>query len=199
MRPASLPEVLPEKRDARRCRPASGSRGLWFPTFPGTMRREDSPLPLSGRFAWRSRPDTVPASPRSWCPQRARDLREAPRSRQGLWSPGPPLRALCAETGGSPTFPSSPSADMPRSQPPVVSCALACIAHRSVAFPRMHTVGFCRDAAAAILWTTTLRIAGLHDAACLLATPGSVRPLTGRHAGSLLTCWRGFNQGGFAP
>jgi hypothetical protein len=47
--------------------------------------------------------------------------------------------------------------------------------------------------------TTTLSISGLHHAAYLLATPGSVRPLTGRHAGSLLTCWLGFSQGGLAP
>jgi hypothetical protein len=47
--------------------------------------------------------------------------------------------------------------------------------------------------------TTTIPISGLHHAACLLATPGSVRPLTGRHAGSLLTCWLGFNQVGLAP
>ena len=49
----------------------------------------------------------------------------SPRSRQGLWSPGPPLRVSGKETYGSPTFPSSPCADMPRSQTPVVSCALA--------------------------------------------------------------------------
>ena len=32
-------------------------------------------------------------SSRSWCPHRARCLVEAPRRRQGLWSPGPPIRA----------------------------------------------------------------------------------------------------------
>src|SRR5713101_2573821 len=32
----------------------------------------------------------------------------SPRSRQGLWSPGPPIRELCTETGGSPKFPSYP-------------------------------------------------------------------------------------------
>src|SRR5262249_8019299 len=85
----------------------------------------DHPLPLSGRFACRSLPDTVPASYRSWCPHRAHDLGEAPRSCQGLWSPGPPLREWCTETGGSPKFPSYPCEDMPRSQTPVVSCALA--------------------------------------------------------------------------
>ena len=113
---------------------------------------------------------------------RAHDLVKAPRSRQGLWSPGPPFRECCSETGGSPKFPSYPCEDMPRSQTPVVSCALASIAHRLVAFRRMHTVGFGLAAAAALLLTTTLPIAGLHDAACLLAPSSFVRPLLGWHA-----------------
>src|SRR5206468_12637684 len=45
---------------------------------------------------------------------------------------------------------------------------------------------------------TTIPISGLNHAAYLLATPGSIRPLTGRHAGSLLTCWLDFNQVGLA-
>jgi len=111
----------------------------------------------------------------------AHDLGEAPRSRQGFWSPGPPFRELCVETGGSPKFPSYPSADMPRSQTPVVSCALAAVAHRIAAFRRMQTVGFCLDTAEAILVTTTLHISGLNDAACLLAPSSFVRPLLGWH------------------
>jgi hypothetical protein len=179
--PEALPEVLPEKRDARRCLPSSGSRGRWFPTFLGTMRREDDPLPRSGRFAGRSLPDTVPASRVRGVPQRARDLMAAPRSRQGLWSPGPPIRALCTETGGPPTFPRYPSEDLPRSQTPVVSCALACLAHRMAAFRRLHTVGFRLDAAEAILLTTTLPISGLTNAACLLAPSSFARPLLDWH------------------
>jgi hypothetical protein len=113
---------------------------------------------------------------------RAHGLVEAPRSRQGLWSPGPPFREFCSETGGSPKFPSYPSEDMPRSQTPVVSCALASIAHRIVAFRRMQTVGFGLDAAEAILLTTTIHISGLNDTACLLAHSSFVRPLLGWHA-----------------
>jgi hypothetical protein len=70
---------------------------------------------------------------------------------------------------------------MPRSQTPVVSCALACIAHRIVAFRRMQTVGFDLDTAEALLLTTTLHISGLHDAACLLAPSSFVRPLLDWH------------------
>ena len=46
---------------------------------------------------------------------------------------------------------------------------------------------------------TTLHISELHHAASLLATPGFVRPLAGRHAGSLLTGWLDVRQGGLAP
>ena len=177
----SLPSVFPAARDARRCLPSRGSLGSRCPTFPGTLRREDSPLPVSGRFTRRALPDTVPASLRSCCPPWARGLVEAPRARQGLWSPGPPIRAWCPETGGSPTFPSDPSEDMPRSQTPVVSCALASVAHRIVAFRRLHTVGFDLETAEASLLTTTLHLSGLNHAACLLAHSSFVRPLLGWH------------------
>ena len=46
---------------------------------------------------------------------------------------------------------------------------------------------------------TTLPLSGLPHAACLRAPPGSVRPLTGRHAGARRTGGRGFPQGGLAP
>jgi hypothetical protein len=49
-----------------------------------------------------------------------------------------------------------------------------------------------------ILLSTTIHISGLNHAACLLATPGFVRPLAGRHAGSLLTCWLDVSQVGLA-
>ena len=95
--------------------------------------------------------------------------------------PVPPIRELCSETGGSPKFPSYPSEDMPRSQTPVVSCALACIAHRIVAFRCLQTVGFCLDLAEAILLTTTIHISGLNHAAYLLAHSRFVLPLLGWH------------------
>src|SRR6266705_617637 len=47
--------------------------------------------------------------------------------------------------------------------------------------------------------TTTIHISGLNHAAYLLAPPGSVRPLTGRHAGSLLTGWLDVSQMGLEP
>ncbi len=88
---------------------------------------------------------------------------------------------LHKETSGSPTFPSYPSDDLPRSQTPVVSCALAAVAHRIVAFRRLQTVGFSLDTAAALLLTTTLHLSGLNHAASRLAHSSFVRPLLGWH------------------
>ena len=83
------------------------------------------PCPSRGASLVARLPDTLPASVGSWCPRRARGQGGSSRSRQGFWSPGPPFRVGNKETGGSPTFPSPPSEDLPRSQTPVVSCALA--------------------------------------------------------------------------
>ena len=113
--------------------------------------------------------------------------------------PVPPSGFSDKATGGSPPCPRSPSGDLPRSQPPGVSCALALThpgrrpssAGKPSAFPSIRR----KD----ILLSTTLPVAGLHDAACLLAPPGFVRPLAGRHAGALLTGWRGFDQVGLEP
>jgi hypothetical protein len=115
----------PTARSARRRLPSRGSLGSHFPTFAGTMRRYDChPAPL-GVLHLSLVPRYLACFHGSWYPLRARGLVEVPRPRQGLWSPGPPLREFDKETRGSPKFPSSPCEDMPRSQTPVVSCALA--------------------------------------------------------------------------
>src|SRR5262249_11473317 len=88
--------------------------GLGSPPSPVLGSAKTATLPVSGRFARRSRPDTLPTSVCAWCPSRAHDLVQVPRPRQGLWSPGPPLRECDKETRGSPTFPSSPCEAMPR-------------------------------------------------------------------------------------
>src|SRR5262249_13806009 len=93
------------------------------------LRRYSTPLRLPPVLLGVLRLALVPRSlagfPRSWSPRRARGLVEAPSPRQGFWSPGPPVRVCHKEPDGSPTFPRSPCADMPRSQTPVVSCARA--------------------------------------------------------------------------
>jgi hypothetical protein len=91
---------------------------------------------------------------------------------------------------------------------PIMNCDIATCPNRAIDTVGLSPTGLrpCRPlpdcglpATAHRRLTTTIPISGLHHAACLLATPGSVRPLTGRHAGSLLTCWLGFNQVGLAP
>jgi len=66
-----------------------------------------------------------------------------------------------------------------RSETPVVSCVLA-----------LAPSGLLQE----ILVSTTLLLSGRNHAAGILAPPGSVPLLAETHAGSLLTCWRGFRQ-----
>ena len=79
--------------------------------------------------------------------------------------------------------------------PPVKTCPALrprwCPAHSP-----FRTQDCCLPALAHRRLTTTIHISGLNHAAYLLASPGFVRPLTGRHAGSLLTCWLDSSQMG---
>jgi hypothetical protein len=88
---------------------------------------------------------------------------------------------------------------LPRSRVPLVKTCPALRPRWCPAHSPKRTQDCCLPATANRRLTTTLSLSGLHHAAYLLATPGSVRPLTGRHAGSLLTCWLGFSQVGLAP
>jgi len=85
------------------------------------------------------------------------------------------------ETIGSPKFPSHPSACMPRSQTPVVSCTLAL--SRPGLLPSGHCTpsAFPRGRLRNILGTTTLQISGLHPAAYILVPSSFVLPLLGVH------------------
>ncbi len=168
------------------------------------LHRYDAPLrlppPRLGGFAWRSPARYLACFRVFVVSQKGSWSSGSPRPCQGLWSPGPPIRVWNKETGGSPTFPSSPYGYMPRSQTPVVSCTLA------IPRPGLRPSGACTPSAFPSMTTggiaslsTTLPIAGLHHAACVLATPGFIRPLTGRHAGALLTGWRGVRQVGLEP
>ena len=61
-----------------------------LPRYYATLRLPPAPL---GVLHLSLVPRYLACSSRSWCPRRARCLVEAPRRRQGLWSPGPPIRA----------------------------------------------------------------------------------------------------------
>ena len=125
------------------------------------------PLPVSGRFACRSLPDTHTA-PLSLCPVcGSPGLGGFPR-RQGLVYRAPYPVLFSQETGGSLKFPSCPFERMPPSQTPAVSFGLALSpsgllpsdASTPSAFPILRRV---------ILLSATIQISGLNHAACALA------------------------------
>ena len=122
-------------------------------------------------------------------------------------SPQGSLSSRSAQTAPGPLVTRSPNPGMsarrqmalPSSRvPPVKTCPALrprwCPAHSP-----SRTQDCCLPARANRRLPTTIHISGLNHAAYLLATPGSVRPLTGRHTGSLLTCWLDFGQIGLEP
>jgi hypothetical protein len=178
----------PLECSARRRLPSRGSLGPHFPTFRGSMRRYDCHLTLSGFFACHSFPDPLRASLVRGLPAGLVAWLKRPAHARAFGHPVPHSGTV---TRSQVALPSS-------RVPPLKTCPALrprwCPAHS----PK-RTQDCCLPATENRRLTTTLSISGLHHAACLLATPGSIRPLTGRHAGSLLTCWLGFNQVGLAP
>ena len=168
--------------------PPVGPLGLSSPPSPVLCSAKTSTLSVSRRFTCRSRPDTLPASVRSWYPLRARGLVEAPDHARAFGHPVPHSGRYTRR-----------QAVLPSSRVPLVKTCPALRPRWCPAHSPKRTQDCCLPATENRRLTTTLSISGLHHAAYLLATPGSVRPLTGRHAGSLLTCWLGFNHGGLAP
>src|SRR5712691_7826881 len=184
----SLSCVCPLERSARRRLPSRGSLGPHFPTFIGTMRRYDCHLPVSGASLGARLPDTLPASACLWSPKRAHGRVEAPDHARAFGHPVPPSG-----------YGTRRQVALPSSRvPPMVPCPALrprwCPAHSP-----SRTQDCCLPALANRRLPTTIHLSGLHHAAYLLATPGFVRPLAGRHAGSLLTCWLDVSQVGLEP
>jgi hypothetical protein len=73
------------------------------------------PPPRLGGFACRSPSRYLACFQGSWCPSRAHDRVETLDHARAFDHPVPLSGYMVKETGGSPTFPSSPSGDMPRS------------------------------------------------------------------------------------
>ena len=184
-----LPSCSPAKRDARRRLPSSGSLGPRFPHLPRYYAPRRLPhCPSQGA-------SLVARSPIP-CPLRC--VRGVPHGLM-IWSKSPDH----ARAFGHPV-PHSGSVTrrhvaLPRSRVPLVKTCPALRPRWCPAHSPKRAQDCCLPATENRRLTTTLSISGLHHAAYLLATPGSVRPLTGRHAGSLLTCWLGFHQVGLAP
>jgi hypothetical protein len=186
----SLPSVLPVERYAQRRLPSRGSLGPPFPPFLGTVLRYDCPLSLLGRFASARSP--IPCLlPRFVFPA-AREGAEALLSRQGSWSTGTPLLPVVV-TRRPVALPSSRVS-------PLTTCSalrsprwypawLAMTPAGLLPSPRARVSAFSPASTGIIRWTTTIPISELDNAACRLATPGSVQPLTKLPAGSLLSGW----------
>lgn len=196
---ASLPCLPPADALPDGAFPPMGRLGLTSPLSSVLCTATTAALPVSGSFTCRSFPDTLLAS----------IVRGLPNGLVARWKPPvtPGLLVTRSPFPGMvqgdrwlshvPEFPLWRHA--PLSDPGGVLDTRPC-APRTAAFRRLQTVGFPLDPALRdILLSTTIHISGLHHAACLLVTPGFVRPLAGRHAGSLLTCWLDVSQVGFPP
>jgi hypothetical protein len=162
--------------------PPVGRLGHTSPPSQVLCSAKTATLPVSGRFACRSLPNTLPASIRSWCPARARGLVEAPRPRQGFWSPGPPLREYTQGDRWLSQVPEFPLClHAPLLDPGGVPDS--CLREPgTVAFRPLETVGFpLLTVLRVILMSTTIIISGLNHAACMLVPSSSVLPLLGLH------------------
>ena len=180
--------------------PPVGPVGLGSPPSSVLCVAQTAILPVSGRFARRSLPDTLPASARSWYPLRAHARVEAPDHARAFGRPVPQSGNRVKERGGSPKVPSYPSGCMPRSQTPVVSCPLA-LAHAGLlpsgactpsAFLSVPPgeIAFCPR-------LYTFRGSITRPASSL--TPASYAHCWAGTWSALLTCWRGVSQVGLEP
>ena len=157
-----------------------------FPRYYAPLRLPPAPL---GVLRLSLVPRYLACVHGSWSPLRARGLVEAPRPRQGLWSPGPPVREWHQGDRWLSHVPAFPLCRHAPLADPGGVLRTRQNAPRTAAFQPLETVGFPR--LYPFRGSITRPVSSLH--------PAPYGPLTGRHAGSLLTCWRGFNQVGLAP
>ena len=165
-----------------RCAPSCGACGPWFPTFVGTMLREDCHRALlrslrsslASRYLAGFRPFVV--SPRGAC--RGGSLHATPG----------PLVARCPTPGiwqGDRWLSQVPELPLwlhaPLSDPGGVLDTCPSVS-KTAAFRPLETVGFPLSTSLRVtLLSTTIPISGLHHAACILVPSSSVRPLLGVH------------------
>jgi hypothetical protein len=163
--------------------PPVGRWGRTSPPSPVRCAATTATLPLSERFAWRSRPESLAGSRRSWSPFPARGSVDAPRGHaRGVESAGSPDRHRLQGGRWLSQVPERPlERHAPLSAPGGV-LGTRPIASRTAAFRPLDTVGFPRPTTwRAILLSTTIHISGRHDAACRLVPSSSVRPFLGLH------------------
>ena len=137
----SLPCFLPADALLDGAFPPVGRLGLTSPPSSVLCAATTALCPSQGASLVARLPDTLPASIVRGLPTGTRDEEEAPSHARAFGRPVPQSGNVVKETGGSPKFPSSPSEDMPRSQTPVVSYALA------ITYPGLLPSGACKPSA----------------------------------------------------
>jgi hypothetical protein len=156
------------------------------------MIGDDCHNPLSASFTWPWSADTVSVA-RFFAPSQVPGPRHLAGHRDVLYrclDPVPTTRRAVALPRSRVTPLNACPALRPRWCPACIALAhpglLPSAAGNASAFPT--------DQPVAILLTTTIHMSGLDHADCLLTTPGSIPPMPGTHAGSLLTGWLGVGQ-----
>ena len=177
--------------------PLVGRLGLTSPPSPVLC----VPLcPVSGRFACRSRPSTLPAAVAFVVSLTGSWSGRSPHTTPGLLVARPPMPGT--EQGDRwlsqvPELP--PCMHAPLLDPGGVLVTRQS-APRTTAFRPLETVGFpLHPALRDILLSTTILIAGLNHAACLLFPPAPYSHHWACTWISLLTCWLGFDRVGLEP
>src|SRR6266851_1060909 len=118
VRAKSLPCVPPAAALPDGACPPVGRLGLTAPPSSVLCAATTALCPSRGTPLVARRPDTLPAARVRGLPRGTRDEEEAPGHARACGRPVPQAGTVVKETGGSPTFPSSPSGSMPRSQTP---------------------------------------------------------------------------------
>ena len=175
--------------------PPVGRLGLTSPRSSVLCSAKTAPLSFSGRFACRSLPDTLSA-PSVCVPNGSLVGGSSPHAR-ALGQPVPLLfRRRTRRPVALPSSRVPPLTTMPRSQTPVVSYPLA-IRGRDCCLPLVPPRRLSPQLA---LRSYPMDHNYTHFGAPLRGLspryPRLRTPLTGLHAGSLLTCWLGVGQVG---
>ena len=180
--------------------PPVGPLGLGSPPSQVLCAAKTTSLPVSGRFACRSLPDTLRASVAFVVSHMGSQPGGSPQATPGLLVARSPFPGMSQGDRWFSHVPKSPLCMHALLSDPGGVLGTRHIAPRTAAFRPLETVGVLLDTTLrSILLSTTILISGLYHTACILATPGSVPPLAETHAGSLLTCWLGFSQVGLEP
>jgi len=160
--------------------PPVGPVGLGSPLSSVLCAAKTATLPISGRFACRSLPDTSPASVCLWFPLRAHGRVEAPDHARAFGHPVPFVREYGRGERWLSQVPELPLwMHAPFSDPGGVPLTRQ-NASGTAAFRCVHTVGFpLRMTVRDIFLSTTLHISGLNHAACILVSLQLRTPIAG--------------------